>query len=102
MPVISKFATEISRIPKDERIAYRWGGNADAFDLGFLSVPTRFLRGYARGRTPLSTEEAMFLLVLMTFKWGADDPHPGYALVGRMMGVGARTAGRYASIMSHK
>jgi DNA-binding transcriptional regulator YhcF (GntR family) len=87
---------------KKYSIADQWGETVGIFKAGFLSVPTRFLRGYALTKPSLSTEEAMFLLQLMTFKWGVDQPYPSLPRIGRMMGVSARTASRYASTLEKK
>jgi len=84
------------------KIAHRWGGEIRIFDRGFLSVPVRFLRGYAKGARPLSTSEAMLLLLVMTFKWGEDNPFPSYTRLARMMGVSPRMISRYASCLERK
>ena len=98
----SKIDYELASVRRDARIAHRWGGDSSVFQGGFLSVPTRFLRGYALARVPITTEEAMFLLQLMTFKWAADRPYPSYQRLGRIMGVHARTVARYASSLEKK
>jgi hypothetical protein len=93
---------QFEELPKDLRIALRWGGDTDLFRDGFLVVPTRLLRGYALARRPLTTSETMLLLELMTFKWGAQAPYPSYERLGQIMGVSARMVARYAKSLEKK
>jgi DNA-binding transcriptional regulator YhcF (GntR family) len=89
-------------LPKDFRIAFRWGGDTELFRDGFLVVPTRFLRGYTLAKSALTTSEAMLLLVIMTFKWSDEAPYPSYDRLGQIMGVSSRMIGRYAKSLEKK
>lgn len=44
----------------------------------------------------------MLLLLIMTFKWGKDNPFPSYARLARMMGVSPRMISRYAVSLEAK
>src|SRR5581483_9097008 len=50
----------------------------------------------------LTTNEAMFVLQLMTFKWDKDDPYPSYAAIARRMGVSEKMVRRYARALERK
>jgi len=93
---------QFGELPKDLRIALRWGGDPDLFRDGFLVVPIRLLRGYALAKKSLTTSEAMLLLEIMTFKWGEQAPYPSYERLGQIMGVSARMVARYAKSLEKK
>ena len=78
----------------------RWGGREETFTLGFLLVPIKFLAHYSS--LNLTTNEAMFVLQLMTFKWDAADPDPSYAAIARRMGISEKMARRYARAIEQK
>jgi len=78
----------------------RWGGHEEIFSVGFLVVPVKYLAHYAS--LNLTTNEAMFVLQLMTFKWDKDDPYPSYAAIARRMGVSEKMVRRYARALERK
>jgi hypothetical protein len=78
----------------------RWGSREGTFTLGFLLVPIKFLAHYRS--LNLTTNEAVFVLQLMTFKWDAADPYPSYAAIARRMGVSEKMARRYARALEQK
>jgi len=78
----------------------RWGGNPTVFSEGFLSVPVKFLRQYAK--LQLSPGEALFVLQLMTFKWDRAAPYPSYNRIAKAMGVTDKMVRRYAQGLQKK
>ena len=80
----------------------RWGGEPEIFADGYLSVPTKFLRGYALLDPPLTPGEALFVLQLMTFKWDTKAPFPAYKRISTVMGVSDKMARRYAQGLEKK
>lgn len=78
----------------------RWGNHEAMFSIGFLVVPMKFLSHYTRLR--LSSNEAMFILQLMTFKWDASAPYPTYATIAQRMGVSEKMVRRYAKSVEDK
>lgn len=78
----------------------RWGDDPNVFSAGFLSVPVRFLTNYAA--MGLTTNEAMLILELMTFKWDADAPYPTYGRIAKRMGVSEKMVRRYARNIERK
>ena len=78
----------------------RWGSHDSTFVLGFLVVPVKFLAHYHS--LNLTTNEAMFVLQLMTFKWDAADPYPSYAAIAGRMGVSEKMVRRYARALEQK
>jgi len=103
-------STALALIPSSSKIATknkkkwsateRWGGLEGTFALGFLVVPIKFLAHYSS--LNLTTNEAMFVLQLMTFKWDAADPYPSYAAIARRMGISEKMARRYAKAVEQK
>lgn len=69
-------------------IVDRWGGREEAFSEGFLAVPVSLLRNLASiGEYGITPTEAVFVLEVMSFKWGAEDPFPSYRSIAESMGV---------------
>ena len=66
----------------------RWGGHEALLEQGYVAIPVVFLRGVAK-LTPyrLKPTEALFIIQLMAFKWGADDPFPSYKTLADRMGI---------------
>ena len=101
-------AREISALPhraatdaSSETVA-RWS-HEEIFARGYLTVPSIFLRVYARLKPkPLTTGEALFILHLMDFKWGAASPFPGYKTLAKRMGISDKMARRYARSLEEK
>src|SRR5260370_23363755 len=70
------------------------------FSAGFLVVPAKYLARYST--LNLTTNEAMFVLQLMTFKWDSEAPFPSYATIARRMGVSEKMVRRYARSLEGK
>jgi hypothetical protein len=84
-------------------VAAQWGNKSGLFDSGFLVVPHKFLRQYARLRpAPLTSGEALFVLHLMSFKWNEAAPFPTYKRIAGYMGVSDKMARRYAQSLQRK
>jgi hypothetical protein len=94
---------ETITLPNTQRsFATRWN-HSELFESGFIAVPTAFLRHYAHLKpNRLTLGEAMFVLHLMEFKWGADDPFPGYATLAERMGVSVKMVRRHAQNLQTK
>lgn len=87
--------------PNDHSVAKRWS-EALAED-GFVPVVNYFLEHYHELRPySLTHGEAMFVIHLMSFKWGEDAPYPGYKTIAKRMGVTDKTARRYAQNLDQK
>lgn len=68
-----------------------------------MPVPSQFLFHYASLKPhSLTAGEAMFVLHLMSFKWGAEHPFPGYARLAKRMGVTDKMVRRYAKSLVDK
>ena len=65
-------------------VVERWGGDESILSEGFVPVPTVFLR---LAGTLLTPAEALFVVQLMSWKWDADAPFPGYRAIADRMGV---------------
>jgi hypothetical protein len=83
----------------DRTVEARWGGYKDVFKDGYVAVPTSFLRSLNTMALPfkISAVEAMFIIQLMSYKWSAEDPFPGYKAIAKHMGITpvyARAIGR--------
>jgi len=88
--------------PGERSFTRRWN-HVELFDAGFVVVPSTFLRLYAHLKPHrLTLGEAMFVLHLMEFKWGADDPFPGYATLAERMGVSIKMVRRHAQSLQAK
>ena len=69
-------------------IVERWGGNKSVFAEGFLAIPTSLLRNlHTIGEYGLTPAELVFVLEVMSFKWGKEDPFPSYRRIADNMGV---------------
>ena len=44
----------------------------------------------------------MFVIHIMSFKWGADAPYPGYKTIAKLMGVTDKMARRHAQSLEQK
>ena len=44
----------------------------------------------------------MFVIHVMSFKWGADAPYPGYKTVAKLMGVSDKMVRRHAQSLEQK
>jgi DNA-binding MarR family transcriptional regulator len=86
----------------DRSLVARWK-HEEVFDQGFVAVPTRFLQLYAHLKPhPLSAGEALFALELMSFKWTADAPFPGYKRIAKRMGLTDKMVRKYAQSLEAK
>jgi DNA-binding MarR family transcriptional regulator len=74
------------------------------FSRGYLAVPIAFLEHYARLQKygGLTHAEAMFILHVMSFKWGERAPFPSYATLAKRMGTGPKTVQRQAKALEDK
>lgn len=81
----------------------QWGQGGADFSEGFLVVPLRLLRGYGRKLPqPLTAAEVVFVLCVMSFKWGDEAPFPSYARLADYMGVSEKMVRRYAQHLESK
>jgi hypothetical protein len=87
-------------VKKKRSAIERWGNHPNLFSAGFLVVPVKFLTNYSV--LGVSTNEAMFLLQLMTFKWDSAAPYPSYGRIARRMGISEKMARRYAKGLEQK
>jgi DNA-binding MarR family transcriptional regulator len=93
---------ESAPLENERSFTRRWK-HEELFDAGFVAVPSAFLQLYAHLKPHrLSLGEAMFVLHLMAFKWGADDPFPGYATLAERMGVSIKMVRRHAQSLQAK
>jgi DNA-binding MarR family transcriptional regulator len=66
-------------------------------------VPHKFLRQYSKLRpAPLTSNEALFVLHLMSFKWSEAAPFPTYRRIAGYMGVSDKMVRRYAQSLQRK
>lgn len=98
--VLSRTSTESQKHKRKWSATERWGAHEGTFTLGFLLVPIKFLAHYSS--LNLTTNEAMFVLQLMTFKWDAADPYPSYGAIAQRMGVSEKMVRRYARALEQK
>ena len=94
-----------SDVPVNRNLAARWGGQQSLFARpeGWLGVPDAFLRHYATLKPyGLTAGEALFVLQLMSFKWAAAAPYPGYKKLAKRMGITDKMARRYAKALEDK
>lgn len=79
----------------------RWAPELKKF--GHVQVSTFFLKNYHRLKPySLTHGEAMFVIHLMIFKWGADAPYPAYKTIAQQMGSSTKTARRLAASLQQK
>jgi hypothetical protein len=101
-----KFDLRIPKMPSGKKkkrrwsAKKRWGNYEDMFSTGFLVVPLRYMVNYAAMK--LTSNEAMFVLQLMTFKWDEDEPFPSYGRIANRMGVSEKMVRRYAQSLEKK
>jgi hypothetical protein len=79
----------------------RWQHH-EILDKGFVPVPIRFLETYSKLRPAITSGEALFIVHLMTFKWGDEAPFPGYSTIAQRMGVTDKAARRHALSLEKK
>lgn len=102
MPENEPSETQIVPSQTPRSLTKRWK-HEELFDLGFVAVPTLFLRHYAHLKPKrLTIGEAMFVLHLMEFKWDADAPFPGYATLAKRMGISDKMTRRHAQSLEAK
>jgi len=88
-------------------LATRWGGGGhlrqSIKEDGFLGVPTVYLKNISSlseyGITPT---EALFILHIMSFKWGKDMPYPSYQRLADRMGQSVVYARKLAKSIESK
>lgn len=70
---------------------------------GYTTIVNHFLEHYHHLKPyPITSGEAVFIIHLMSFKWGADAPYPGYKTIAERMGVSHKTARRHAQSLEQK
>lgn len=93
----------MSDTPSDGKYGFdqRWTPALRRF--GHVQVSTFFLEHYHELQPyPLTYGEAMFVVHLMQYKWGASAPFPAYATIARRMHVSVKTARRFAASLQAK
>lgn len=65
-------------------VVERWGGYEAILAEGFVPVPRVFLRFAEKVLTPAET---LFVIQLMSWKWDASAPFPGYGAIAERMGL---------------
>ena len=65
-------------------VVERWGGYEAILAEGFVPVPRVFLRFAEKLLTPAET---LFVIQLMSWKWDASAPFPGYGAIAERMGL---------------
>ena len=85
----------------DRSVIARWK-HEELFNSGFVNVPTQFLELYTKLQPPLTSGEALFVIQLMSFKWGKAAPFPGYKRLGERMGLSTKALQRNAAALEHK
>lgn len=84
-------------------IVKRWGGDKSVFAEGFLAVPTTLLKNLRTiGEYGLTPAELVFVLEVMSFKWGTEDPFPSYKRIADNMGVSEGYARKIARGLEEK
>jgi hypothetical protein len=81
----------------------RWV-RAELFGKGYLPVPALFLNYYSQLKPPLNSGEALFVLQVMSHKWDAKLPYPGYKTIAKRRGITesmARTHARSLKTMHY-
>jgi hypothetical protein len=69
---------------------------------GWAPIANDFLDNYRRLPKPLSTIEAMVVIMLMRFKWDDRHPFPSAKRLGRMMGLGLTSIRNYIRSLEGK
>jgi hypothetical protein len=88
--------------PDDKESPFERWGDPEIMRSGYVIVPSLFVRNYSRLKPAITTEEAMFILVVMTFKWGKSPPFPSYKTIASAMGVSDKMCRRYAQRLEAK
>jgi DNA-binding MarR family transcriptional regulator len=87
----------------DRTMIARWGGHANLWSEGWVGVPTCFLRSINElAPFKLTAAEALFILQLMSYKWSADAPYPGYKALAQHMGISPAYAKKLAKSLEDK
>jgi hypothetical protein len=80
----------------------RWGADHILFSRGYSMVPNLFLQTYALLTPAISAGEAMFVLEVMSYKYGEEDPYPSYGSIAKCMNVSDKMVRRYAQSLEAK
>jgi hypothetical protein len=75
------------------KVAARW--TESIAHGGWAPIAHDFLDNYHRLPNPLTTIEAMVVILLMRFKWDERHPFPSAKRLGRMMGLGSTSIRNY-------
>jgi DNA-binding MarR family transcriptional regulator len=82
------------------KVAARW---TEIIALGgWAPIAHDFLDNYRRLSKPLTTIEAMVVIMLMRFKWDERHPFPSAKRLGRMMGLGSTSIRNYIRSLEKK
>jgi hypothetical protein len=68
----------------------------------YVAVIRGFLEHYSSLRPAITPGEAMFIIHVMSFKWGADAPYPGYKTIAKLMGTSDKMSRRHAQSLQQK
>lgn len=102
-PTILDDEIAVSSIKKASTIVERWGRADNILCHGYVPVPTFLLEIYANLKPhPLTPAEVMFVLELMSHKWGKAAPYPSYKTIAQRMGVSDKMVRRYAQSLEAK
>src|SRR6185369_14637859 len=99
---IAHLDLDVRGTPDDKQSPFERWGDPEIMRSGYMIVPSLFVRNYSRLKPAISTEEAMFILVVMTFKWGKSLPFPSYKTIASAMGVSDKMCRRYAQRLEAK
>lgn len=99
---LNELAMENESPSLDREIAVRWGGDPVILSDGFVAVPTAFLKYGASLSPGLTSTEILFVVHLMSYKWNASAPFPGYKTVAKRMGVSEVYARKLARSLEDK
>ena len=81
----------------------RWGNDESVFSDGFVAVPTLLLRNMSSlGDDGITPSEAIFILQIMSFKWGPEDPYPSYKRIADCMDISEAYARKIARSLDEK
>ena len=82
----------------DQRITIVFGDGL--LEAGYTSVPNLLLNHYAK--LGITSDELVFLLHLLQYKWSSRDPYPRLQTIAEKMGKSWRQAHRYAHSLKAK
>lgn len=93
-------STQMSERVVNRMVADRW--TPEIVKKGWAPIAHSFLDLYAKLPKPLTTTEAMVVIMLMRFKWDERHPFPSLKRLGRMMGLGSTSIRNYIRSLEEK